>query len=212
MAKLIKLFRKIQKPLFIMAALVAAIVFFYSLAFSTDLYNLSFFMDLDGLGRYYVEGSRIYLEAQTFNKLLFNLAIILILITISLFVYFGQSRRIYYISNIITISLYCAYCFMLAGLIIIKVIEIKDKFLNGVDFETYLKFTQRLGVENKYTTSTFWLDMGFVVSGILIFISLLMLINMFLRIYAIRSEQKQKTLKEQEAAKDGGLDKETVNV
>ena len=166
----------------------AALVFVYSLGFATDLYDsLSFFASYPETHRNYVDGAKLFLDIQPFNRELTTAGIILILSALSLFIFRTNERRRYYIANYITIGVNAILNVMVSVWAFTNVFDYKEKFL-AVDFEKLANVAEKYDVT--YTESTFWFDASYVVFGILLAATLLSLVNLALKIVAMTAEKE----------------------
>lgn len=177
-------FHKLQKPIIIFAFVLSILSFVYSLCFSTDVYPLYYFTSP---GFYYVRGSEIYFHVQKFNKQIFELSLAQILICISMFVFFTQKRRKYYLSNYITSILYSAFSIFFAVYILTKIFAFKADYLQ-IDFAAYKAATEDLGV--RYIKSTLYFDLGIVISLLFIISALLVIGNLTVKHIAMKKEIK----------------------
>lgn len=167
----------------------AALVFIYSLGIMTDLYDAlySTIRSASNLDNTTVSGSRVYYDMQGFNKAFTMVSIGLILATLTLFITNTHSRRRYYIGNFISTGL-VAVCNIAASVWAISQIMVyKAQFLQ-IDFEALKKHAENR--KSLYTESTFWFDASFVVFGILIVLTLLLVANLILKIKLMKAEKE----------------------
>ncbi len=168
-----------------MAVLIgAALVFFYSLGLMTDLYDS---LSKTSISPGAVPGSKIYKEMQPFNKSLTRVGIGLIIVSLVLFIMNTHSRRKYYIGNYVSIAL-SALCNVAAavwGLVNISVY--RAQYLK-IDFEALKAFAEKW--DTLYTKSTFWFDAGYVVFGILILVTVLLVVNLILKLIVMKDEKR----------------------
>ena len=166
----------------------AALVFVYSLGFATDLYDsLSFFANFKETHRNYVEGAKLYLHIQPFNRELTTAGIILILSALSLIVFRTNDRRKYYIANYITIGVNAVLNVLVSFWAFANVFEYKKQF-QAVDFDKLAIVAEKYDVD--YTQSTFWFDASYVVFGILLAVTALSIINLVLKLVVMNAERK----------------------
>ena len=166
----------------------AALVFVYSLGFATDLYDsLSFFANFKETHRNYVEGAKLYLDIQPFNRELTVAGIVLILSALSLFIFRTNERRKYYIANYITIGVNAILNIAVSVWALINVISYRAEFLL-VDFEKLAKVASLYNIS--YTESTFWFDAVWFVAAFVILVTALSIFNLVFKIVLMRAEKK----------------------
>lgn len=166
----------------------AALVFVYSLGIMTDLYDAlySTIRSANNLDRTTVTGSRVYYDMQGFNKTFTIVSIGMILVTLTLFITNTHSRRRYYIGNIISTFL-VAGCNVAASIWAISQIMVyKAQFLQ-IDFEALKKHAESR--KTLYTESTFWFDASYVVFGILLVLTVLLIINLVMKFTLMKAEK-----------------------
>lgn len=173
-----------------MAVLVASVlVFVYSLGLLTDLYDslYSTIRDPNNLEMTTVQGSRIYYDIQPFNKSLTKVGIGLILVSLVLFVMNTHTRRKYYIGNFVAIAL-SAVCNIAAAIWGIAEISVyRTQFLQ-MDFEALKAHAEMW--KSLYTESTFWFDAGYVVFGILMITTVLLIVNLIMKLNVMKDEKR----------------------
>lgn len=167
----------------------AALVFVYSLGLMTDLYDAlySTIRNPNNLERTTVTGSRIYYDMQDFNKMFTNMSIVMILVTLTLFITNTHSRRRYYIGNIITTALNTVFNVAMAVWSISNIMAYKEQFLQ-INFEELAKHAESR--QTLYTESTFWFDASFVVFGIVLVLTVLLVVNLFLKVTVMKAEKR----------------------
>ena len=134
-----------------------------------------------------VEGSIIYYDMQQFNHNLTYVAIGLIFVTLILFITNTHSRRKYYIGNYIAIGL-SVVCNVAASVwALLEVFAYKAQY-QQIDFEQ-LKFHAELW-NTYYTESTFWFDISVVVFGILLIVTVLLFVNLILKLIMMKEEKR----------------------
>lgn len=173
-----------------MAVLVAsALVFLYSLGLVTDLYDSLYMtmMDPDDLESTLVPGSIIYYEMQPFNASLTKAGLGLILVSLLLFITNTHSRRRYYIGNFFAVAL-SAVGNVAASVWMLKNIAVyKQQFLT-IDFEALKSFSEMW--KTPYIDSTFWFDACYVVCGVLLAATVLLVVNMILKLIVMKEEKR----------------------
>ena len=168
-------------------ALLAAcvIVFIYSLGLMTDLYDGVYQTYRNGVSR--VEGGEIYMNMQEFNRQLTTMSIVMLLVGLFNFVMGTNSRRKYYIGNYFSVGLTVVCNAGVSFWAITQLMAFKQEYLK-MDFEGLEK--QLATRANSYfTTSTFWFDASFVVFGIVLLVTVLLVVNLILKIMVMNSEK-----------------------
>ncbi len=178
-----------QRIVCMLMLFASGIVFVYSLGLMTDLYDslYSTMMNPDDYLETTVEGSIIYYDMQQFNHNLTYVAIGLIFVTLILFITNTHSRRKYYIGNYIAIGL-SVVCNVAASVwALLEVFAYKAQY-QQIDFEQ-LKFHSELW-NTYYTESTFWFDVSVVVFGILLIVTVLLFVNLILKLIMMKEEKR----------------------
>lgn len=173
-----------------MAMLVAsAIVFIYSLGLMTDLYDslYSTMMNPDDYTETTVKGSDIYYNMQPFNSLFTKISIGLILVTLFLFVTNTHSRRKYYVGNFFAVGLSTVCNIAVSVWALSEISAYKAQYLQ-IDFEALEKHSQMW--KTYYTDSTFWFDISYAVFGILLLITVLLVVNLILKVILMKEEKR----------------------
>jgi len=203
----------IQRIVCLLAVIAGALVFVYSLGFSTDLsdtlnWTEGEFRVPDETGKVnrksekveFTEAQEVYLATQAFNKKLTYAGIGMILLGASLFITQTHVRRRYYIGNYVTSGLYVAGAL---GVTVWTSIAIhggagyKNAFLHMID-ACGDKLAAVAKVNGKsYITSTFWFDLQRGVTVMLIVVAALVVANVVWKICLMKSEAK--LLKEPQA-------------
>lgn len=192
---------KFQKIVCFMMLAASAIVFIYSLGLLTDLYDSLYLtmMDPEDLSYTMVSGSQIYYEMQgydlatndftnpNFNAILTMVGIGLILVNLVLFITCTHSRRKYYIGNYIAVGLSAVSSIGASVWAISNILKFKEKFLQ-IDFEALKEFSKMWNTP--YNDSTFWFDAVFVVFGILLLATVLLVVNLVLKVIVMKEEQR----------------------
>ena len=173
-----------------MAVLVAsALVFIYSLGLLTDLYDslYSTIRDPANLEMTSVEGSRIFYDMQSFNSELTKVGIGLILVSLVLFLMNTHSRRKYYIGNFIAVALSVVCNVAVTVWAVMQISAYRAKFLQ-MDFEALKAHAEKR--KTLYTESTFWFDAGYIVFGILMIATVLLVVNLILKLNVMKDEKR----------------------
>ncbi|MDE5588578.1 MAG: hypothetical protein K2J60_05480 [Acetatifactor sp.] len=173
-----------------MAVLVAsALVFVYSLGLLTDLYDSLYLTIRDpaNLEMTTVQGSRIFYDMQSFNSELTKVGIGLILVSLVLYLMNTHSRRKYYIGNFVAVAL-SVVCNVAATVwAVIEISGYRAKFLQ-MDFEALKAHAEMW--KTLYTESTFWFDAGYMVFGLLMIATVLLVVNLILKLNVMKDEKR----------------------
>lgn len=182
-----------QKIVCMMALIMAALVFVSSLGLSTDLYDaLSktiLYPDYD-LDYSSVTGSRVYYDMFSFNSDFTKVSIVLIIITLALFFTNTHSRRKYYIGNYIATGLVVAAQIAMSVWCIPQIASYKSQFQNNVNFEELQAFSKDWGTLYIGPNDTFFFDICYVVFGVLLLTSCLLIVNLVLKNIVMKAEQE----------------------
>lgn len=176
-----------------MAMLAAcAIVFIYSLGLMTDIYN-DFFQTFRNMAveepKSSVEGGEIYLHMQEFNRNLTTVSIVLVLVAVFNLVMGSHTRRKYYIGNYFSNAL-CVICNIAATVwSFMEIKKYRDEFVHA-DFVALKEFLEGRQMSNNYSDSTFWFDAWYGVFGLLLLLSVLLIVNVVLKIIVMNSEKR----------------------
>ena len=175
---------KLQRIICVALLIVSAVVFVYSLGIMTDLYDSLY--STYRRGKTSIAGAEVYMDMQPFNKSFLHASIGLILLAVLLFITNTQSRRRYYIGN------YCAIGLFTAGSVAMSVwahgqIEIfKAQFLT-INFEELME--NAIKKKTLYTESTFWFDLHYVIFGLLLIGTALLIANAIWKRKLMKEEQ-----------------------
>lgn len=178
---------KYQKTILFVALVLAGILFMFSLGFATDLYSLNYHTD-SGSSMLYVEGSELYYNIQPFNRQLLRDSTIQLLLCIAMFVTLTHRRRLYYVSNYITASAFSVFGVYYGATLIVNTLYIKQLYVK-IDFERIKEITEMLNL--RFVNSTFMLDLGAVLSIILLLTSAALLFNLIWKTINMKKEKKQ---------------------
>ena len=192
---------KFQKIVCFLMLAASVVVFIYSLGLMTDLYDSLYLtmMDPEDLSYTMVEGSQIYYEMQgydpatndftnpNFNGILTMVGIGLILVSLVLFITCTHSRRKYYIGNYIAVGLSVASSIGASVWGMVNILAYKQKFLQ-IDFEALKEFSEMWNTT--YSDSTFWFDAAFFVFGLLLIATVLLVVNLVLKVIVMKEEQR----------------------
>ena len=180
---------KIQKIVCFLVLAASVVVFLYSLGIMTDLYDSLYYTipNKDNLDRSRVDGARVYYDMQPFNQQFLHFGIGLILCAVLLFLTNTNTRRRYYVSNIIAVVINAAVNVYVAVWAHAQILAFKAQFLQ-VDFEALKKFADRQ--HTLYTESTFWFDIHVAVFAFAIIANVLLIANMIWK-FQLMKEEKQ---------------------
>lgn len=169
----------------------SALVFLYSLGIMTDLYDTLYYTmpNPNNIYSSKVEGSAIYYEMQTFNSMFTNMSLVLLLVNIVLFITCTHSRRKYYIGNYISVGLSTVASIVVSIWSIYHINYYKARFLQ-IDFPALKEFWENRKQPGVYTDSTFWFDISYVIFGILLFVTLLLIANTILKVILMKEEKR----------------------
>lgn len=184
---------KFQKLICLSTLVAAAILFIYSLGLVTDLYDAFYTTMRDHKNIYdmrftKVEGAWIFYEIQPFNKALTTVAIALIGCSLLPFITNTHSRRKYYIANYITVGISSVANIAAAIWCSINVSKFRTQYLTTVDFEGLKEYSEQWNTY--YTDSTFWFDLGFVISALLIVVTAFNIYNLVWKTKLMKEERK----------------------
>ncbi len=179
---------RFQKIVCLLCVIAAAIWFIYALGIITDIYDslYSTMMNPNDLTDTYVPGSIIYYDMQGFNKLFLDVSIGLILLACALFLTNTHARRKYYVSNYISVGLYCAATAAVAVWSYTEISAFKTQYLTTVDFEALKAFSEMW--KSPYIESTFILDLYYVVAGIAALSVIAQIVNVVWKVKLMRGE------------------------
>ena len=177
----------VQKILCLAAIIVSAIFFLYSLGLMTDLYDSLYdtMRNPNDITQTDVSGSIIYYAMQAFNRQLLMLSIGQILLGALLFITNTHSRRRYYIGNYAATGLFAAFAVYNTVYAHINIEEAKRQFLQ-VDFAALKEHAEMWGT--LYTESTFWFDVHYLVFGLLLAASALLIANAVWKVRLMKDE------------------------
>ncbi len=182
---------KFQKIACYLAMAAAAIWFVYSLGVITDIYDALYFtmQNPKDLTETLVPGSILYYDMQDFNRLFLYAAIGMILLACLLFITNTHIRRRYYIANYIATGAYSLATLALSAWSHGQISGFKTQFLNTVDFEALLQWSQMFP-SIKYTESTLLLDLHYAVMAIALLAVIALAVSVIWKINMMRWEQQ----------------------
>lgn len=179
-----------QRVLCMAAIIVSAAFFIYTLGIMTDLYDSLYdtMRNPNDLTQTDVAGSILYYAMQGFNRTLLMLSIVQILLGALLFLTNTHSRRRYYIGNFAATALFAAGAVYNSIYAHINIEDAKRQFLHNVDFAALKEHAEMWGT--LYTESTFWFDLHYLVFGLLLAASALLVANAVWKVSLMKGEQK----------------------
>ena len=177
---------KYQKFTAFLALVAAAANFVYALGFATDLYSLSYHRDPKST-LLYVEGAELYNTVQPFNHRLLQYSLLLLVLSITIFMFIGHRRRLYFASNYITSGAFAAFAAFMGWFIRSNNAEFKDKYLK-IDFARMREVTEFLNI--RYVESTLFLDIGLYLGYVLYAVAALVVLNLLLKLLWTGAEKK----------------------
>lgn len=178
-----------QKIICFTVLAASALVFFYSLGLMTDMYDSLYLTIINPAHpeNTTVRGSGIYYTMQPFNSSLTRVSIAMILVSLVLFIMNTHSRRKYYIGNFVSVGL-SAVCNIAASVwAIVNIASFRTQFVN-IDFAALKEHAEKW--DTLYTESTFWFDAGFVVFGLVILATVLLVANMIMKLNLMKEEKR----------------------
>jgi len=175
---------KLQKLLCLALLIVSALIFLYSLGIMTDLYDSLF--STFRRGKTSISGAEVYMDMQGFNKSFVLGSIGMILLSVVLFVTGTQNRRRYYLGN------YAATALFTAGSVAFILwahgqIEAFKAQFTAMDFEALAEHAAKK--KTLYTESTFWFDIHYLLFGLLLIGTILLIANVIWKRMLMKDEQ-----------------------
>lgn len=179
-----------QKILCLAAIIVSGIFFLYSLGIMTDLYDSLYttMRNPNNINQTSVPGSQIYYYMQDFNNTLLMCSIGLILLAVLLYVTNTHIRRRYYIGNFCAIGLFAAASIGMSVYGHSYIETYKTWYLTNLDFGALKEFAEMWGT--LYTESTFWFDAHYLVFGLMLLVSALLVANAVWKVSLMKDEAK----------------------
>lgn len=177
-----------QRILCFAVLIVCAAVFVYSLGIMTDLYDSLYntIRNPEKLEKTTVTGSRIYYDMQGFNRNFLHYSITLLLLAVLLFITGTHRRRKYYIGNFVSVGIFSAAAIAFSVWAHTEIEAFKAQFLQ-INFEELAAHAAKK--KSLYTESTFWFDIHYLIFGLLLLLTLLLILNLFWKKKLEREEQ-----------------------
>lgn len=178
-----------QRIVCMVMIIACAVVFVYSLGMVTDLHDSlrGTIRNLEDLDSSRVTGSRVYYDIQPFNRQFTVYSIVLLLVNLLLLITGTNSRRRYYIGNYVSIALSTIGNVAMVVWAMPQIMAYKAQFLK-INFEELKAYSERM--QSLYTESTFGFDAAYGVFGFLMLVTLLLLVNMVLKIIVMKEEKR----------------------
>lgn len=179
---------KFQKFICLVAIIMAAIMFIYSLGVITDIHDAlrSTMRNKNDHTKTKVEGSIIYYDMQPFNKAFTNYSVGLILLGCLLFVTNTQTRRKYYIGNYVATVLYSGAAIALTVWMHTNLTAFAEQYRTTVNMEQLKEYSETWGT--LYLDNTNLLDLHYYVGGLAILVVAALIGNMIWKIVLMRGE------------------------
>lgn len=179
---------RFQKLICLICLIMAAVTFVYALGISTDLYDSLYgtMTNKNDPHKTKVEGSWIYYDMQPFNRDYVNYAIILILLACLLYIMNTHTRRKYYITNYISVAAYSLGTLGVTAWSLRNIAEFRTQFITTVDFAALKEYAELWN--SPYIDSTFWFDLGYVVSALSILAVVALVANTVWKVELMKAE------------------------
>ncbi len=178
-----------QRIVCLVSLLSAVLVFVYAIGFLTDVYDNLFFWIIDDTAFYETQfpEARLIYDMQPFNDQFVKYAVLLIVVSLTLFITCTNTRRNYYISNYVATSLVAVANIVVTIWAFSNILYYRG-FYTSIDFETLRYLAISRG--RYFSTSTFWFDASFAVFAILLIATALVVANLIWKIILMNSEKK----------------------
>lgn len=179
----------LQKILCFAAIAACAIVFLYALGLMTDLYDSLYYTmtNPNDTHKTMVQGSWIYYDMQPFNRSLLSNSIVMLLLSCLLFLTGTHKRRKYYMGNAVSTLAFAAGSVALSAWAHGQITAFRAQFLE-IDFATMEKMAKMW--KKPYYNSTFWFDVHYVIFGLLLLVSLLLVASFIWKKRLMKEEQR----------------------
>lgn len=177
----------LQRIVCYLLLIASALVFVYSLGIMTDMYECKYALYAEDVEFPMVKGTEIYYYMQEFNRDLTSAGIMLILVSVTQFVFQNHARRKYYIANYITVGLTTVATVGASVWALDNIFTYRAQYLQ-VDFEGLKEMAEMM--KFRYTDSTFWFDISVYIFGFLLIVSALNVINLIWKVMVMNAERK----------------------
>ena len=180
----------VQKILCLAAIIVSGVFFLYSLGIMTDLYDSLYttMRNPNNINQTSVPGSQIYYYMQDFNNTLLMCSIGLILLAVLLYVTNTHVRRRYYIGNFFATGAFTVASVAMSVYGHTYIEAYKQFYLTNLDFAALKEFAEMWGT--LYTDSTLWFDLHYLVFGLMLVVSALLVCNAVWKVNLMKDEAK----------------------
>ena len=181
---------KFQKIVCFMVLIASAVAFVYSLGLVTDLYETLYQMipDPNNYSTEYVPGAEIFYDIQPFNRRLTIVALVLILISVFMMIMNTHTRRKYYIGNYVAIAVSVIANVSASVWALVNVMNYKNQYLTNVDFDALEMWA---GIwDTPSGVKLFWFNAAYVVFGLLLLSTVLLVLNLIWKISVTNAENK----------------------
>jgi Ni,Fe-hydrogenase I cytochrome b subunit len=175
---------KLQRTLCLVLLLISAVLFIYSLGIMTDLYDSLY--STYRRGKTSISGAEVYMDMQGFNKSFLHASIGMILLSVLLFVTNTHNRRKYYIGNYTAIGLFSVGSIAMSVWAHGQIEAFKAQFLT-IDFAELADHAAKR--KTLYTESTFWFDIHYILFGLLLIGTVLLIANAIWKRKLMKEEQ-----------------------
>lgn len=181
---------RLQKIFCLMAIIASALVFVYSLGFATDLYDSLYTAMYNPKNHLEssVTGAVIFYDIQPFNDKLMLAGLGLIILSLGLFITNTHSRRRYYVGNYVATGIWVVAALGVAGWAHKWVQFFKHQFQTTVNFEELAAYAETSKTPLLTANDTFWFDIHYLVAGVLVLMSIVLVANVFWKISLMKEE------------------------
>ncbi len=173
---------RFQKIICLLAIIVAAVWFVYSLGFITTIY------DQMGTAGSIVPGAQLYKDMQPFNKQFNTYSLYVLLVSLLLLITNTQVRRKYYVSNYIATGVNVIAAVAMPIYVYPQISKFAHLYKTTVDFDMLKMWCEMKGI--KFSTSTWLLDLNVVIGAISILVAIGLVVNVIWKISLMRGEKK----------------------
>lgn len=181
---------RFQKIVCLMAIVIAALYFIYSLGMITDIHDAmrEYISDPKFPQFTLVEGAIIYYDMQPFNKLFTDFSVVLILLACLLFVTNTHVRRKYYIGNYIATGAYCVGTLALTIWSHIQIEKFAHQYMTTVNWEQLKEQSEFW--KRPYLDNTDLLDAHYIVLVLAVLVVAALIVNAVWKVRLMRSEDE----------------------
>jgi hypothetical protein len=188
---MIKFQKKFQKIIVFVTLLMCVAMFIYALGTTTTTYDSLFqAFDPDLLPEEQVAfpGAEMFYEVEAYTKTFVNYAIIMLLISLTLFFTNTHVRRKYYIGNYIATAATCLAIVAFSVWIFINNTEYYQRYaaIDFVGLKEYLEMRFKTFVEPSYV----WFKVGYVLPVLFLLTAAGLIFNLILKLILMKQEEK----------------------